>query len=337
MELITNTDLTNCDREPIHIPGHIQPHGFLLALDPGSLAIEKVSANTELFSGKNAAALLGQPLGILHDVIMPSRAGSSLTDLVTLGRITGNFEQLNPQEVIVNGAQMFLICHQHRDHIICEFEPYQSSNDNITLQKMMSTALSVIQSSVSFDELLNHVAKMVKEITGYSRIMIYKFHKDQHGEVVAEAKEAELESWLHLHYPASDIPVQARELYKLNLVRIIADVYSQPSALLSYEGNTLPLDLTHSVLRAVSPIHIEYLKNMEVGASFSISLVSKGELWGLIACHNSTDRFIDYNSRVACRFIGQLFSAALEFKSDERAEERNTLLLHKQQKLFDQL
>lgn len=330
-------DLTNCDREPIHIPGHIQPHGFLLALHPASLVIEKVSANTDAFTGKKAAALLGQPLSSLHADIRPAKTGSSLTELITLGRITGNFEQLNPQEMIVNGNRMFLVCHQFRDNIICEFEPYQSGDDNITLQKIMGTALSVIQSSASFDELLHHVADMVKEITGYSRIMIYKFHKDQHGEVVAEAREEELESWLHLHYPASDIPVQARELYKLNLVRIIADVQSSPSALLSYEEDTTPLDLTHSVLRAVSPIHIEYLKNMEVGASFSISLISRGELWGLIACHNTTARFIDYNSRVACKFIGQLFSAALEFKSDERAEERNTQLLQKQQQLFEQL
>lgn len=337
MEQTSSINLTNCEQEPIHIPRHIQPHGFLLALSPGSLLIEKVSANTEMFTGKGTAALLGQPLSSLQPVITPAKNESSLTDLVTLGSLTGNFEQLNPQEVIVGGKRMFLICHQHKDHIICEFEPFRSDDSTITLQKIMGTALPVIQSSSSFDELLNHVAGMVKKITGYSRIMIYRFHKDQHGEVVAEAREEGLESWLHLHYPASDIPVQARKLYKLNLVRIIADVYSQPSALLSYESNTSPLDLTHSVLRAVSPVHIEYLKNMEVGASFSISLLSKNELWGLIACHNAAPKFIDYNSRVACKFIGQLFSAALEFKSDERIEERNNLLMQKQQQLFEQL
>lgn len=337
MEQAFTADLTNCDREPIHIPGHVQPHGFLLALNPSSLVIEKISASTETFTGKKAGAVLGQPLGSLQDSIVPARNESSLTDLITLGRITGNFEQLNPQEVLVAGKKMFLICHRYKDNIICEFEPYQSGDDNITLQKVMGTALSVIQASVSFEELLNHVAAMVKEITGYSRVMIYKFHKDQHGEVVAEAREEGLESWLHLHYPASDIPVQARELYKLNLVRIIADVHSSPSALLSYDQEAAPLDLTHSVLRAVSPVHIEYLRNMEVGASFSISLLSKGELWGLIACHNATAKFIGYNSRVACKFIGQLFSAALEFKSDERAEERSNQLLLKQQQLFEQL
>lgn len=337
MEQIPKVDLTNCDKEPIHIPGHIQPHGFLVALQPGSLRIEKVSGNCEDFTGLAATSLLGQPLSSLHAVAIPAKSESSLTELVTLGRITGNFEQLNPQEVVVNGKKMFLVCHQYKDSIICEFETQQSDAGHITLQKIMGTALSVIQSSTSFDQLLNHVARMVKEITGYCRIMIYKFHKDQHGEVVAEAKEEQLEPWLHLHYPASDIPAQARELYKLNLVRIIADVNSTPAPLLAYHDNAAPLDLTHSVLRAVSPIHIEYLKNMEVGASFSISLLSRERLWGLIACHNDTAKFIDYNSRMACKFIGQLFSAALEFKSDERTEERNTLLLQQQQQLFEQL
>lgn len=337
MENTFSADLTNCDREPIHIPGFIQPHGFLLALIPGTLIIDKASLNTLEFLGVEASSLIGQPLTALEKYIVPARHGSSLLELIRLATITSNTEQINPQPVLVNGKQMLFVIHQYLDHIICEFEPMQSSDDTITLQKIMSTALSVIQSSASFQELLQHVSGLVKEITGYSRIMIYKFHKDQHGEVIAEAKEDQLESWLHLHYPASDIPVQARELYKLNLVRIITDVHGVPSGLISSAESTAPLDLTHSVLRAVSPIHIEYLKNMQVGASFSISLISKGELWGLIACHNRTAKFIDYNSRVACKFIGQLFSAALEFKHNEDLEEKSNNYRDKQQHLLEQL
>lgn len=330
-------DLTNCDREPIHIPGYIQPHGFLLALNPQNLVIEKVSENVESFTGKKASLLLGKPLASLEGDIIPAKTDSSLTNIITLGKITGNFEQLNPQKVLVGGKPMFLVCHQHKDHLICELETIQSDEDNITLQKIMGTALAVIQSSSSFDHLINHVANLVKEITGYSRIMIYKFHKDQHGEVIAEAREDDLESWLHLHYPASDIPQQARQLYKLNLVRIIADVDASTSPILSDGNKKTALDLTHSILRAVSPIHIEYLQNMGVGASFSISLISKDELWGLIACHNTTPRFIDYNSRVACKFIGQLFSAALEFKVNEGLEEKINKHAQSQLLLFEQL
>lgn len=337
MENTFTADLTNCDREPIHIPGFIQSHGFLLALVPGTLTIARASLNTEEFLGTAASSLIGKPLNALEERIVPAKAGSSLIELIRLASIASNPEQINPQPVLVKGRLMLFVMHQHSNHIICEFEPIQNTDDTITLQKVMSTALSVIQSSASFQELLQHVSGLVKEITGYNRIMVYKFHKDQHGEVIAEAKDQDLESWLHLHYPASDIPSQARELYKLNLVRIIADVHSTPSGLISSAENKEPLDLTHSVLRAVSPIHIEYLKNMQVGASFSISLISKGELWGLIACHNNTARFIDYNSRVACKFIGQLFSAALEFKHSEDLEEKNNNYRDKQQHLLEQL
>jgi two-component system, chemotaxis family, sensor kinase Cph1 len=337
MQEFQMVDLTNCDREPIHIPGSIQPHGFLIALDPRSLIIKTVSANIEEFTGVKPSRLPGQDLASLEKLVKPVKQGSRLADILTLGNITGNVEQINPQKVMVAGKQLFLIIHQFKDHLICEFEPMQTEDENLDLQKIMGTALAVIQSSTSYEKLLNHVAQMVKDITGYSRVMIYKFHKDQHGEVIAEAKDDDLETWLNLHYPASDIPVPARELYKLNLVRIIADVDCTPSGLLSLNDNKDPLDLTHSTLRAVSPIHIEYLKNMGVGASASISLMSKNQLWGLIACHNRAPRFIDYNSRVACKFIGQLFSAALEFKNNELMEEKVNQYAQNQVKLFEQL
>ena len=336
MENATQLDISNCDKEPIHIPGHIQSHGFLLALNPVTLDIERVSANVTDFTGKKPTEIIGRHVGVLQDVVL-TRAGSTLTELLQLGKMTGNFEQLNPQKITVQDKEMFLIIHQHKDALICECEPSQTADENITLQKIMSTALAVIQSSGTLSKLLRRVAELVKEITGYDRVMIYKFHEDDHGEVVAEARNEDLESWLHLHYPASDIPAQARELYKLNLVRIIAAVNSQPSGLLSADKITTPLDLTHSVLRAVSPVHIEYLVNMKVGASFSISLLYKKRLWGLIACHSNSPRFIEYNSRIACKFIGQLFSAAMEFKSNENAEQEITLRRENQLSLFEQL
>src|SRR5690606_6353712 len=123
--------------------------------------------------------------------------------------------------------------------------------------------------------------------------------------------------WLGLHYPASDIPKQARDLYKINLTRLIADVNTTPSKIVTGNASHAALDLTYSQLRAVSPIHIQYLKNMEVDSSFSISLIYHQELWGLIACHNYTPRFIDYKSRESAKLIGQILSSALEFRQDE--------------------
>src|SRR5690606_16721101 len=155
-------------------------------------------------------------------------------------------------------------------------------------------------------------------IINYDRVMIYKFAEDGHGEVVAEARNTDLAPWLGLHYPASDIPQQARELYKVNLTRIIADVHAEPSKILVEElDSEKSLDLSSSQLRAVSPIHIQYLKNMSVCSSFSISLIYHKELWGLIACHNYSPRFINYKSRESAKLIGQILSSALEFRQDE--------------------
>ena len=157
--------------------------------------------------------------------------------------------------------------------------------------------------------------------------MVYKFHEDGHGEVVAETKNVELPPWLGLHYPASDIPQQARELYKLNLVRLIANVEAVPSAILTYqEFNEIPLDLTHSTLRAVSPIHIQYLRNMGVASSFSVSLIHQGQLWGLIACHNYTPRYIHYKQREAAKLIGQVLSSALSFRQLEEDQQKSNRL-----------
>src|SRR5690606_26560287 len=132
-------------------------------------------------------------------------------------------------------------------------------------------------------------------------------------------------SWLGLHYPASDIPKQARELYKKNLTRIIAEVHTTPSKISTAADNVQPLDLTNSQLRAVSPIHIQYLKNMGVASSFSISILYKDRLWGLIACHNYTPRFIDYNSRESSKLLGQILSSALEFRQEELNQQKHEL------------
>ncbi len=312
MKQTSKTDLTNCDQEPIHIPGRIQSHGYLIAVNSDTGIIETCSENIKELTGKTPDSLFGKSIDTLN-------SSTRLSDKIQPGFSEGYFERINPYNIWFGDKGYFLIMHKVESSIILEFEPRQSDSDRITLQHIMKDALGVIQSATSKQQLLNYVAELVKNITGYTRTMVYMFHPDHHGEVVAEANQEGVDSWLQLHYPASDIPQQARQLYKLNLVRIIADVDSRSVGLVSAKEG--PLDLTHSVLRAVSPVHIEYLQNMEVGASFSISLIFKDELWGLIACHNQTAKFIDYNSRMACKFIGQLFSAALEFKNNEEEDE----------------
>ena len=223
-----------------------------------------------------------------------------------------------PHQVQINGQHWLVLLHQHDGALIVELEPAAESEGSLSLSTTpLAHIMSDIQRSTSLIDVLNRVAPRIKELTGFDRIIIYRFGEDWHGEVIAEAREDHLEPFLGLRYPAADIPSQARELYKLNLVRSVVDV-RQPNVQIypvSYAGHGRPLDLTHAGLRAVSPLHVEYLQNMGVRSSMSISLIYRGELWGLIACHHySGSRFIDYPTRQLLKLISQLLSTALDIR-----------------------
>ncbi|HRL30860.1 MAG TPA: GAF domain-containing protein, partial [Ottowia sp.] len=148
--------------------------------------------------------------------------------------------------------------------------------------------------------LLQDAVHMVRELTGFDRVMAYRFRADDSGDIVAEERDAALDPYLGWRFPASDIPAQARRLYIENTMRLIADVGSTPVAVRAAPGVDQPLDMSHGVLRSVSPIHIEYLQNIGVGASMSLSIVLEGRLWGMLACHHRTPRQVPYVTRAAC-------------------------------------
>ncbi|KAA9346694.1 ATP-binding protein [Larkinella humicola] len=322
-------NLTNCETEPIHIPGYIQSHGFLVAISANDFVIRYCSENSSTFVNRPATDLLGKPLDAL--LTETDLTAAELVSILNVGKRENAWSRMNPHRFRINGNEWNLIAHQHDTLIILEWESAVAAHAHFE-QQLIADALSEVQSNRTLIELIQNTARRVKQIIGYDRVMVYRFAADWHGEVIAEEKESHLESYLGLHYPASDIPRQARELYKTNLVRIIADVKSAPSPIFSLrdgeQAEGQPLDLTHSVLRAVSPIHIEYLKNMGVQASMSISLLYRGELWGLISCHHSTPRFVDFPARQAAKFVSQLLSSALEFRKDE---EDQSLLFQIQQ------
>ncbi len=308
-------DLSNCDIEPIHTPGQIQSHGFLIALDH-NLTITYHSDNIHDFLKGVPAVLLGISIRDIERIIGENEPPDFINQLITFGKSNG-FDQTNPFNTDINGKNFYLIISQSETAYLLEFEP-TLSDLKTDVQKMIGRSISEMLADKDINNLLINTANQVKSVIGYDRVMVYRFAPDGHGEVVSEAKNDDLETWLGLHYPASDIPKQARDLYKLNLTRLIANVHTTPSKILSTrQFAEQPLDLTSSQLRAVSPIHIQYLKNMGVHSSFSISLIYKGELWGLIACHNYTPRFIDYKARESAKLIGQILSSALEFRQDE--------------------
>jgi chemotaxis family two-component system sensor kinase Cph1 len=316
-------DLTNCDREPIHIPGKVQAHGFLIAVD-SRFVINYASENVSAFLPTQATDLLGKKVSALEQLLPQHEETGLISQLLLLGRHTKSFETINPYKVIINGADYNLILSQTDNNFLLEFEPDNTATE-IDIHKTIGRSVSEMLSGKQLKQLLDNAAHQVKQLIGYDRIMIYKFIDDGHGEVIAEVKEEHLDPFLGLHYPATDIPKQARELYKKNLTRIITDVNAEPAAILTLnlDGEEQQLDLTCSALRAVSPIHIQYLKNMGVASSFSISLMYREELWGLIACHNYSPRFINYKAREASKLIGQIISSALEYKQDEANMQKN--------------
>jgi light-regulated signal transduction histidine kinase (bacteriophytochrome) len=294
-------DLTDCDREPIHIPGAIQPHGVLLALEEPELRITQVSANVADHLGRPIDAVLGCPLRAVLD----PAAAESVRRALPHPRLSG----LNPLPISAAGRSFDAIVHRHEGVAMVELEPVPAGDAG--MHQPLRLALMGVQSAASLPQLCEVVVREVRELTGFDRVMLYRFDEDGHGSVEAEAREPALEPYLGLHYPASDIPQQARLLYLRNWVRNIPDARYAPVPLVPAlrPSTGRPLDLSFSVLRSVSPVHLEYLANMGVRASMSISLVVRDRLWGLISCipHRGT-RFVRYEHRAACEVLGRLTS-----------------------------
>ena len=316
-------DVTNCDREPIHIPGKIQNHGFLVAVDKSNGTIGYASDNLKQKTGLHTEHILGQSFEWFLQKSRITLTSFSPAEILSFNRFT-NFEAINPVLAEVHGVPHHLIFHAAgNDVLLAEFEPGDSAAES-DLHRLIGVSVSRILEGKTAAETLENTACQVREIIQFDRVMIYKFWDDGHGEVIAENKREDLEPFFGLHYPATDIPRQARDLYLTNLTRLLSDVSADTSSLLAQAKASgeapAPLDLTHSTLRAVSPVHIQYLKNMGVAASFSASLVIKGKLWGLIACHNETPKFIDYRAREAAKLLGRILSSSVERRSDEEAE-----------------
>lgn len=307
-------DLTNCDQEPIHIPGSIQNHGALLSFTPDGLLATR-SANASALLGALPAP--GTALGEAHldpaaraliQAAIDDRHGYIDTRLVTLP--TGAFD---------------LVTHRSEGLLIAEFErrpEHAAALDSFALAAHQ--AIQRIQRQQGVDDMLALAVDEIARITGFDRVMAYRFLHDDSGEVVAEQRRPDLEPFLGQRYPASDIPAQARRLYVLNPIRLIADV-GAPTVALAPDRNPLtgrPLDLSHSVLRSVSPVHIEYLSNMGVAASMSLSIVIGDRLWGLIACHHMSAHMVPHAVRMSCQLLAQFLSALVERNlNGERARE----------------
>jgi diguanylate cyclase (GGDEF)-like protein len=306
-------DLTTCDREPIHLSAAIQGHGALLAATETDLVVRWASANTGEHLGQEPTAVLGARLETVLGGDAVDRLRLALLAPHTSGAIPLTYRR-------PGGVPYALTWHRVHGLVVIELEPADVAGGRpmSALFDDIAQAMSGLQATESLQGLCDTAAEQIKALTGYDRVMVYRFHRDDHGEVVAEAREPELEAFLGLNYPASDIPAQARKLFQLNHLRVIADVAYQPVPLLAAGTEGQPLDLSLAGLRSVSPMHIAYLGNMGVRASLTISLMSGTQLWGMLACHHNSPKRIDAQMRAACRLLGQVFS--LQIVAREREE-----------------
>ena len=303
MAVPQQVDLQNCADEPIHIPGHIQPHGAMLFFSAAGL-LEGWSANIAAITAEPA---LGQPYGTLD---LPP----AVTELIQECLETMEDGETAPMvaAVAVGGREYDCVLHAHMDRVLVEFEARDVSTDEVAQFAVKAHAsIDRVRRQRTVDGLLETAVRQVREFTGFDRVMAYVFRSDDSGDVVAEARRDDLVPYRGQRYPAGDIPPQARRLYVLNTLRMIADVSYHAVPLLG-APDAPPLDMSHAVLRSVSPIHVEYLQNMGVGASMSVSIVVGGRLWGLIACHHMAPKRVPYSVRMAADVLAQVIAATVQ-------------------------
>jgi len=314
----TPIDITNCDREPIHIPGAIQPHGVLVVMRETDQQIVQASANasSRLTGGRAVlGATLTDVLGVPSaDAIRVALNRGALRASTTIQTLAGTFDAT---------------VHRSGGLAVIELEAADASAVFApdAFRDMIRETLTHIEGATTLSKLAEEIAAQMRRLTGFDRVWVYRFHEDWHGEIIGESMREGIEPWLGLHYPASDIPAQARALFLKNWLRMIPDVAYKRVPLEPENNPTTgePLDLGNSVLRAVSPIHIEYLTNMGVTASLVISLIHRGQLWGLISGHHySGPKRVPLATRTLCEFLAQALS--LQVGMAEQVEHRERAL-----------
>jgi two-component system, chemotaxis family, sensor kinase Cph1 len=330
------SDITNCEKEPIHLTQFIQPHGVLFALDRSNYSILQVSENTPVFFRQSAEHLVGKNISLLFS----GKQQELLDRLHSIGSIGTRPVYLGNYSCDGSEATFDVIAHQQDQCLILEFvliviDEFQVLDPAELYEQVFIKLLN----AENIKELTQSCCKSLQDMSGFDRIMIYKFDDEGHGDVIAETVANGVDSFLGLHYPESDIPKQARELYKKNWTRIIPDISQQPIPLFPQLSpiDKHPLDQSLCVLRSLSPVHIEYLRNMQVTCSMSISIIVKGQLWGLISCHHLSPKYISYKARMTYEFLGQVLSTQIfNLEETEMARYRNQVFL-KQQDIIQQL
>lgn len=308
-------DLSACAREPIQIPGSIQPHGVLFVLSSGDRCITQVSENISELLGTGAAAALGQPIETyVGAAIRQKLDGTPL--------VRGRPSCLGSVQVQAGGVVRAFdaIAHPVAEGIVLELE-FGSDQPPLDLYPLLDQFTLRAEAATTVAELCALTAEEIARLTGFDRVLIYRFDPAWNGTVIGEHGNGRLPSYLHHRFPAADIPAQARELYRHNRLRLIPDADYRPVPLLPvmHPHTGQPLDMSFATLRSVSPVHVQYMKNMQTAASMSVSILRDEQLWGLISCHHHEPRHVPFAVRGICDLFARAFSlrlAALEQRQD---------------------
>jgi PAS domain S-box-containing protein len=303
---VSDLDTVSCADEPIRVPGSIQPHGFLLGVNVDKNTVAFASANAEMFLKLPPKLIIGSPLElVLPKELMASirgiRGAVDPPGLVTyLGAFHLGDELCSVLTHCVNGRRIFEF--ERQDRLVgAEMTNVVMTNFVASLAKLRSEG-----------EVCDAITKQISDLTGFDRVLLYSFDDAGHGTVLSETNNGVLPSYLDLRFPATDIPAQARALYVENTVRIIPDAQYDPIPLLGFagEGNK-SLDMSLCVLRSVSPVHLEYMRNMGTRASMSVSIVCEDKLWGLVSCHHSKPGLVPFLVRSACDLLSKMVGTQL--------------------------
>jgi light-regulated signal transduction histidine kinase (bacteriophytochrome) len=303
-------DLTSCDREPIHIPGSVQPHAAILALQAQDFRIVQAGGDTQGLLGAPAQTLAGTFADAIFNPDQIVRLRSLLDNMAPLARPL-------PALRLPAGAHtppVDVVAYTSGRLLVLELEPVLEAepDDALSLVQRMMRHVQPAASSVALYQV---IVDEIRAATGFDRVMIYRFLPDGSGAVEAESIAGGVESFLGLHYPESDIPKQARALYLHNWCRLIPDARYAPAPIVPRTDPAgAPLDLSQSAVRSVSPVHLNYLANMGVVASMSLSIILRGKLWGLIACHHGAPRYLPHRLRTACELFAEMASSQIEMK-----------------------
>ena len=316
---VTDINLTHLKQPQINVITQVQPHGVLLVLNEADLSILQVSCNTAQALGLSPQDVLGKSL---EDILDPYQV-----DQFRTGLSYENLDLMNPTKVWVrrNGDDYRVydaVFHRSTDgFLILELEP-SLTQENIPFlgfYHLAKASIHQLESTPKLSDFYQIIVREVRNVTGFDRVMLYRFDEDGHGDVVAEDKLEEMESYLGLHFPESDIPKPARKMFLSNWIRVIPDANAEPVALFPPTNplSNQPVDLTLSILRSPYSCHAEYLHNMGVDASLTISLMKDETLWGLIACHHRTPKQVPYELRKACEFLGRMIFSEISNREEE--------------------